>query len=95
MNGTHDNGTYWCSAGTSLTLRPERFCNFCRELTTFRLFYRTDVLQGTTQAAFDSWKNMYRQPFFARFGFAVPNPVPQTVKCGNDAAQPVYEACVP
>src|SRR4029079_13367939 len=36
MNGTHDNGTVWCQMGdeqyTTLTLRPQRFCNFCREM---------------------------------------------------------------
>ena len=53
------------------------------------------MLPGSTQQAFDTWKNTYRSPFFARFGFAVPSPVPQTLKCEAEAEKPVYEACVP
>jgi hypothetical protein len=94
MNGTHDNGKYWCPSGM-LTLRPARFCNFCRELIAFRLLYRTGIIPGSTQQAFDTWKAMYRGPFFQRFGFTVPAPVPQTLKCETEAEKPVYEACVP
>ena len=94
-NGTHENGNYWCTPGTSLTLRPARFCNFCRELTTYRLLYRTGILAGSNQQAFGVWKAMYRQAFFRRFGFSVPMPVPQTLRCGNEPEKAVYEACVP
>jgi len=94
MNGTHDNGKYWCAAG-ELTLRPARFCNFCRELIGFRLLYRTGLLTGSTQQAFETWRTMYRKAFFDRFGFSVPTPVPQTLKCSTEAEKPVYEACVP
>jgi len=94
MNGTHENGKYWCPAGM-LTLRPARFCNFCRELIAFRLLFRTGILTGSTQQAFDAWKAMYRGPFFQRFGFTVPAPVPQTLKCDAEAEKPVFEACVP
>jgi hypothetical protein len=98
MNGTHDNGSFWCAEGdelyTTLTLRPQRFCNFCREVIAFRVFERTGVLTGA--AAFDSWKSMYRTPFWDRFEFAVPEAVPQTVQCArNGPEEPVYEACVP
>ena len=95
MNGTHENGTYWCAPGDSLTLRAGRFCNFCRELTAFRLLFRTGVLTGTTQQAFAAWAARYRQPFFRRFGFSAPTPVPQTVRCPGQMDRPVYEACVP
>ena len=94
MNGSHENGVYYCGSGT-LTLRPARLCNFCRELTTFRLLYRTGILEGSTSEAFATWKGAYRGPFFQRFGFQVPSPVPQTIRCSGEAEKPVYEACVP
>jgi hypothetical protein len=93
MNGTHDNGANWC-AGESLTLRPDRFCNFCREMVAYRVFYRTGILSGTNQAAFDVWAGVYRTPFFERFGFVVPSPVPQLAEC-SAGDMPVYEACAP
>ena len=93
-NGTHDNGVYYCS-GESLNLRVNRFCNFCRELIGFRLFYRTEIIAGNETAAFAVWKSTYRQPFFARFGFTVPTPVPQTLTCMDNVAKPVWEPCVP
>ncbi len=93
-NGTHDNGMYYCS-GESLNLRVDRFCNFCRELIGFRLFYRSEVIGGNETAAFGVWKSMYRQKFFERFGFTVPTPVPQTLTCSGGAAQPIWEPCVP
>ena len=95
MNGTHENGNYWCAPTTSLTLRPARFCNWCRELTAFRLFFRTGVIPGSVQQAFSTWASMYRRPFFARHPIIVPTPVPQTVACSGQAERPVYEACVP
>lgn len=95
MNGTHDNGEYWCAPGESLTLRPNWFCNYCRELTVFRLFYRTGLIPGANAAAFANWKAMYRTPFYTRFGFQKPAVVPQTVMCTGQAAKPVYEACTP
>jgi hypothetical protein len=94
MNGTHENGKYWCAAGM-LTLRPSRFCNFCRELTAFRIFFRSGVLGGSVQQAFNTWKASYRTPFFQRFGLVVPDPVPQTLRCDGEAERPVYEACTP
>ena len=94
MNGTHENGKYYCASGM-LTLRPSRFCNFCRELTAFRVFYRSGILTGSVQQAFAGWRERYRTPFFQRFGFSVPTPVPQTVRCAAEAERPVYEACMP
>jgi hypothetical protein len=100
LNGTHDNGQFFCqasSAGTypSLTLRSDdRLCNFCREITTWRIFDHTRILPGTS--GFATWKSQYRAPFYARFGFEVPNPTPQTLKCPEDAAaRPVFTACTP
>jgi hypothetical protein len=100
MNGTHDNGQFFCqptaSGGyPSLTLRSDdRMCNFCREITTYRVFDRTRILPGTS--GFATWKSDYRGPFFQRYGFKVPSPVPQTLKCPEDsAARPVFQDCVP
>lgn len=99
MNGTHDNGTFWCAEGDeqymTLTLRPQRFCNFCREMIAFRIFERTGLLTGT--GAFETWKNMYRAPFWKRFEFKVPEgAIPQTVQCNRNGEQkPVYQACMP
>jgi hypothetical protein len=98
MNGTHDNGSVWCQMGdeqyTTLTLRPQRFCNFCREMVSFHVFERTGVLSGMT--AFDTWKSMYRKPFYDRFGFNVPaGAIPQTLQCNRNGPQlPVYEMCM-
>ena len=72
----------------------DRMCNFCREITTYRVFDRTRILPGTS--GFATWKSHYRGPFYQRYGFKVPSPVPQTLKCPEDsAARPVFQACVP
>jgi hypothetical protein len=60
----------------------------------YRVFYRTGILSGTNQAAFDVWAGVYRTPFFERFGFVVPSPVPQLAEC-SAGDMPVYEACAP
>jgi hypothetical protein len=100
LNGTHDNGQFYCAANSSgtypsLTLRvDDRMCNFCREITAYRVFDRARILPGTS--GFATWKSQYRTPFYQRFGFKVPATVPQTLKCPEDAAaRPVFEACVP
>jgi hypothetical protein len=100
LNGTHDNGQFYCKADASgaypsLTLRSDdRMCNFCREITAYRVFDRTRLLSGTT--GFATWKASYRVPFYQRYGFKVPSTVPQTLKCPEDsAARPVFEACAP
>jgi hypothetical protein len=68
----------------------DRFCNYCRELATYRLFERTQVLAEET-ASFATWKATYRAPFYQRFGFFVPAVVPQT----NNVGEWKYEACTP
>jgi hypothetical protein len=99
MNGTHDNGSVWCESGdeeyTTLTLRPDRLCNFCREVTAYRVFERTGLLAGDT--GFETWKSMYRMPFYDRFGFVLPEgAIPQTLTCNDgDPPMPVFEECVP
>jgi hypothetical protein len=100
LNGTHDNGQFYCQATSSgsypsLTLRvDDRMCNFCREITAYRVFDRTRILPGTS--GFATWKSQYRTPFYQRYGFKVPATVPQTLKCPEDsAARPVFEDCTP
>jgi hypothetical protein len=101
MNGTHENGQFWCAEGderyTSLTLRPNmnRLCNMCREITAYRVFERSGLL--VSSPGLDTWKRTHRPAFFQRFGFAVPQgAIPQTLTCSrNGPAKPVYEACVP
>ena len=98
MNGTHDNGQYWCApeddAYTSLTLRPMRLCNYCRELTAYHILRRTGLLPEMN--GFETWKTTYRMPFYDLLGFSVPEgTLPQTLECNRDDEMPVYEACVP
>ncbi len=92
LNGTHDNALYY--GGDGLLRTDERMCNFCREMTAYRIYSRSGVI-GNDDAGFALWVNDYRPAFFQRFPFAVPTPVPQTNDV-NDPAQgdPIYEACV-
>lgn len=106
LNGTHDNGEYYASDGSSCqasscTLRVEdRMCNFCREITAYRIFARSGVL-GNDNAGFETWKGAYRGAFYDRFGMLVPGVdyeglLPQS----NDIRNPssglqIFEACVP
>jgi hypothetical protein len=86
MNGTHDNAGHYGGDGA---LRSRgRLCNYCRELTAFRILERTNVLPdpGTS---FGVWIAQYRAPFYARFGVSVPDRVPQI----NSAGEPWFEAC--
>jgi hypothetical protein len=77
-----------------LLLRSDHLCNFCRELTTYRIFERSGVLAGT--GAFATWKTTYRPAFFNRFGFFIPpGAIPQTLDCNRNQPAPVYQACTP
>jgi hypothetical protein len=82
MNGGHDNASVFGGDGWLRT--TERLCNFCRELSAFRLYERTGVL-GELQ----SWKAGYRAGFFERLGFFIPAVVPQQ----NDEGQAYYMPC--
>jgi hypothetical protein len=98
MNGTHENGQYWCQPDdeqyTTLTLRPQRFCNWCRELTGYHIFRRTGILPASDP--FATWTSMYQMAFWDTFGFFVPETVPQLVECNRgETGTPVYEACMP
>ena len=98
LNGTHENGQAFCAAEDerygNLLLRSPHLCNFCREITTFRIFERTGILTGNM--AFATWKAMYRPAFYHRFGFFVPQgALPQTIECNRGQTKPVYQACMP
>ena len=88
MNGSQHNADYF--GGTGDLRSDDRLCNFCREMTAYRVLERTSVLPDTL-SAFDVWERELRMPFFRRFGFAVPDRIPQQ----NDAGEAVYQRCEP
>jgi hypothetical protein len=91
MNGTHDNATHY--GGSGLLRDDDRMCNFCREVTAYRVYSRSGILADDA-AGFTNWKASYRAKFFERFPFQVPAVVPQTNNVQNPAqGMQVYEAC--
>ena len=88
MNGTHDNGAFYGGDGQFRT--DERFCNFCRELRTFRIYERLGVLDDP-RTSLATWEQSYRARFYAHHGFQVPDPTPQR----NSQGAARYQACVP
>jgi hypothetical protein len=91
LNGTHDNAQYY--GGDGLLRVEDRMCNFCREMTAFRIYSRSSLI-GVGTAGFDTWDADYRSAFFGRFPFFVPAVVPQTNDVQNPASgTPIYEAC--
>jgi hypothetical protein len=87
MNGTHDNATVY--GGESDLRTPDRMCNFCRELSAFRLFERIGRLNDTS-TSYATWQSQYRQPFYNVYGFDVPSEVPMETPPGR----PVFTPCV-
>ncbi len=85
MNGTHENATVFGGNGNLRT--SDRMCNFCRELTAFRLYERTSILADSA-VSLGTWTSTYRAPFFAKYGFKVPVPVPQQSSDGQAWWQP-------
>jgi hypothetical protein len=85
MNGSHDNADYFGGDGK---LRVDRMCNFCREMSAFRLLERTHVLDDAA-TSWDSWKTAFRDQYFAAYPFNTPIPVPQE----NSDAQEICPAC--
>ncbi|MES1187921.1 MAG: M64 family metallopeptidase [Myxococcales bacterium] len=91
LNGTHDNAAHY--GGNGLLRDDDRMCNFCREVTAFRIYSRTSILSDDN-AGFAIWKASYRAKFFAQFPFQSPAVVPQTNNVQNPAqGMPIYEAC--
>lgn len=91
LNGTHDNATHY--GGSGLLRNDDRMCNFCREITAYRIHSRTGLLEDNA-TGFATWRSQYRAKFFERFPFEVPAVVPQTNNVQNPAqGMPYYEAC--
>jgi hypothetical protein len=80
MNGSHDNATVF--GGNGNLRSNDRMCNFCREVTAFRIFERSSVIPDPA-TSLDAWANTYRTPFFTKFGFKAPTPLPQTSSDGK------------
>jgi hypothetical protein len=69
-------------------------CNFCREMTAYRVYSRTGILEDDA-TGFATWKSTYRPKFFERFPFQVPAVVPQTNNVQNPAqGMAHYQACL-
>jgi hypothetical protein len=91
MNGTHDNASVY--GGNGLLRDDERMCNFCREMTAYRIYSRSGIL-GDNQEGFTTWKSTYRPKFYERFPFQVPPVVPQTNNVQNPAqGMPHFTPC--
>jgi hypothetical protein len=87
MNGDRaDNAAVF--GGESELRDEERMCNFCRELTVFRLFERIGQLADTT-TSYATWQSTYRGPFYATYGLDVPADVPMETPPGR----PVFVPC--
>jgi hypothetical protein len=91
MNGTHDNAVQY--GGDGLLRDDDRMCNFCREMTAYRIHSRSGIVEDDDEG-FATWKANYRPKFFEKYPFQVPPVVPQTNDVQNPAqGTAVYEAC--
>ncbi len=80
MNGTHDNAKFYGGNGN---LRVhDRLCNWCREITVFRLYERLHIFTNPA-IDFETWKNEYRTNFYLKYGFTIPEIVPQVNNVGE------------
>jgi hypothetical protein len=92
MNGTHDNATYY--GGNGLLRTNDRMCNFCREVTGYHVYARSSVFPMGDEGV-ETWTTSYRDKWFERFPFFVPEVVPQTNDVRNPAeGMAFYEPCV-
>ena len=87
MNGDRDDNAE-VFGGESELRTAGRMCNFCRELTAFRLFERIGRLDDTA-TSYAYWETQYRQPFYQTYGFDVPAVVPMETPAGR----PVFVPC--
>ncbi|MBN1523071.1 MAG: hypothetical protein JW904_01205 [Spirochaetales bacterium] len=74
MNGTKDNAQVYGGNGNLRV--TNRLCNWCREITVFRLYERLHVFKDPS-TAFAIWIKDYRLKFYRKFGFMVPEVIPQ------------------
>lgn len=87
MNGTHDNARYFGGDGRLRSM--DRMCNFCREVATFRLLERTGILSDQ-RTSLTEWTVRYRPRFYERYGFKIPDRIPQT----NSDGEPWFQDCL-
>jgi hypothetical protein len=81
LNGAHDNSVLY---GGNNDLRAyNRMCNWCRELSAFRLYERTGVLANQA-TSWSTWVSTYRTAFYEELGFSVPDTVPQRNSAGKE-----------
>lgn len=91
LNGTHDNATVY--GGNGLLRDDDRMCNFCREITAYRIHSRAGIVADDDEG-FEVWKTSYRPKFFEKYPLRVPPVVPQTNNVQNPAqGMSFYEAC--
>jgi hypothetical protein len=88
MNGTHENASFYGGDGRLRT--SDRFCNHCRELTAFRISEHVGILDEPA-TSLSTWERDHRARFYERFGFVVPDTVPQQSSDGV----PHFQACAP
>ena len=80
LNGSHDNADLFGGNGNMRT--DDRMCNWCRELTAFRIYERAMILNNTT-TSWNTWVTTYRPAFYRVIGFSAPSPVPQQTSDGT------------
>ncbi len=86
MNGRVSNKSEFGGSGWMRT--ESRFCNFCREITVYRLFERTEILDNP-DSSWSTWKSNYRDYFYEKLPFDVPNDVPMR----NSDGQQIIRNC--
>jgi hypothetical protein len=74
LNGWHDNAALY--GGDGGLRSTDRMCNWCRELTAFRIYERSMVLDNTT-TSWTTWVAGYRPAFYRIIGFSAPSVIPQ------------------
>jgi hypothetical protein len=86
MYGSDDNSVLF--GGNGQLRVYDRLCNFCRELTAFRIYERLGVLDNDATSWAD-WIAVYRALFYDGSPFNVPEKVPQE----NSDRQPKWFPC--
>ena len=86
MNGTHDNAALF--GGNGMLRVYDRLCNYCSEITAFRTYERTGILDNP-ETSWDIWINSYRKQYYTKFPFYKPSVVPQR----NSAGQVWFMEC--
>jgi hypothetical protein len=80
LNGLHDNAAIY--GGNGVLRTATRMCNWCRELTSFRIYERCGILSDPA-TSFATWISSYRKPFYGALKFQTPAVVPQQNNVGT------------